>query len=109
MKLARVWRGNQNPNAVHEWRMKDITVHCRILNIGADSEAYRLLQELAQSEPLIRMQHQEMGSVALEHLLNLPESELPHLVLIPFRSPIVTSLEFTSAMHSHEQLRSVPI
>lgn len=84
-------------------------MHCRILNIGADSEAYRLLQELAQSEPLIRMQHQEMGSVALEHLLNLPESELPHLVLIPFRSPIVTSLEFTSAMHSHEQLRSVPI
>jgi CheY-like chemotaxis protein len=89
--------------------MKGTSVHCRILNIGADSEAHRLLQELVQSEPLIRLQHIEMGSTALEHLRNLPEPELPHIVLVPFRLPIVTSLEFTSAMHSHERLRSVPI
>ena len=82
---------------------------CRILNIGADSEAHRLLQELVQSEPLLKLQHQEMGSTALEHLLNLPESELPHLVLIPFRLPIVTSLEFTSALRSNERFRSVAI
>jgi DNA-binding NarL/FixJ family response regulator len=84
-------------------------LHCQILNIGTDSEAHRLLQELVQSEPLIRLQHIEMGSIALEHLRNLSEPELPHIVLVPFRLPIVTSLEFTSAMHSHERLQSVPI
>ena len=53
----------------------------RILSIGADSEAHRSLQELVQSQSLLKFQHQEMGSTALEHLLNLPESLLAYYAL----------------------------
>jgi CheY-like chemotaxis protein len=85
-----------------------VVVHCRILNVGPDADARRLLGELAQTDGLV-LQHIETGSVALEALSKLPEAELPHLVIIPFRLPILMAVDFISVMHSHQQLRSIPI
>ena len=85
-------------------------MHYRILNVGPDSGVRSSLRELvAQTEGLVLLQHIETGSIALDILSKLPESELPHIVIIPFRLPILTSLDFISAMHSHQRLRSIPI
>jgi len=85
-------------------------LHYRILNVGPDSGVRSSLRELvAQTEGLVLLQHIETGSIALDILSKLPESELPHIVIIPFRLPILTSLDFISAMHSHQRLRSIPI
>ena len=85
-------------------------MHYRILNVGPDSGVRSSLRELvAQTDGLVLLQHIETGSIALDILSKLPESELPHIVIIPFRLPILTSLDFISAMHSHQRLRSIPI
>jgi len=85
-------------------------LHYRILNVGPDSGVRSSLRELvAQTEGLVLLQHIETGSIALDILSKLPESELPHILIIPFRLPILTSLDFISAMHSHQRLRSIPI
>jgi len=85
-------------------------LHYRILNVGPDSGVRSSLRELvAQTDGLVLLQHIETGSIALDILSKLPESELPHIVIIPFRLPILTSLDFISAMHSHQRLRSIPI
>ena len=83
--------------------------NCRILNVGPDPDARRLLDELAQTEEGVSLQHVEVGSVALEGLKQLPESDLPSIVIIPFRFAILTSHDFLSGMQSHEQLRAIPV
>lgn len=86
-----------------------IAVHCRILNVGPDSEVQCLLRQLLHTEELVSVQQVETGSIALDVLSRLPESELPHLVVIPFQLPILTGLDFIAAMRSHPQLRSIPV
>jgi CheY-like chemotaxis protein len=84
--------------------------NCRMLIVGPDSAFRSSLGELVvQADGLVRLHHIESGFVALDVLSKLPEPELPHIVIIPFRLPILTSFDFISAMHSHEQLRSTPI
>jgi CheY-like chemotaxis protein len=83
--------------------------NCRILNVGPDPDAQRLLGELAQTEEGVSLEHVEVGSVALEMLRQLPESDLPSIVIIPFRLAILNCHDFISAMHSHEQLRAIPV
>jgi CheY-like chemotaxis protein len=83
-------------------------VNYRILNVGPDPGVRRLLGELAHTDGLV-LHHIETGSVALEVLSRLPEAELPHLVIIPFRLPILLAIDFISVMHSQPQLRSIPI
>ena len=84
-------------------------VQCRILNVGPDPDAHRLLLELAQNEAGILLQQIEFGSTALEILKQLPESDLPHIVTIPHRLAILTSQDFISAMQSDERLSAIPI
>jgi|SRR5215469_3633900 len=81
----------------------------RILNVGPDPEAQRLLGELAQTEEGISLHHIEVGSVALEFLTHLPESDLPSIVIIPFRFAILTSHDFILSMQAHERLSAIPV
>ncbi len=83
-------------------------MRCRILDIGPDSGVHRLLGSL-EIEGLGIPQHIETGGIALDILCQLPESELPHIVVIPFRLPILTGVDFIVRMRSHQRLRSIPI
>ena len=82
-------------------------MRCQILNIGSDSGIHGSLRALLEAEGLISVQHIEMGALALEILRKLPESELPHVVIVPFRLADLTALEFVTGMGSHQRLRSV--
>jgi CheY-like chemotaxis protein len=84
-------------------------MNCRILNVGPDPEAQRLLEELARTEDRISLQHAEVGSVALEALKQTSESDLPSLVIIPFRLAILNSHDFIAGMQSHEHLSAIPV
>ena len=55
------------------------------------------------------VQHIETGGLALETLNGLPESELPDIIVIPFRLPVLTGIEFMVRLRSRERLRSIPI
>ena len=84
-------------------------MHCHILNIGPDLDVHRSLMEFMEAEGLGTPQHIETGAIALGILGQLPEPELPHIVVIPFRLPILTGVDFIARMRSHERLRSIPI
>jgi len=81
---------------------------CRILNVGPDADVRRSLRELVQTEGVL-LQHIETGLLAFDELTKLQETELPDIVIIPFRLPILTAFDFISAMHSHQRLGSIPI
>ncbi len=84
-------------------------MHCRILNIGPDSGVHRSLMEFLEAEGLGTPQHIETGAIALDILSQLPESELPHIIVIPFRLPVLTGVDFIVRLRLHERLRSIPI
>ena len=84
-------------------------MHCRILNIGPDSGVRDFLGALVQAVVQVRVQHIETGFIALEVLSGLPESELPHIVIIPFRLPVLNGVDFISGMRSNPHTRSIPI
>src|SRR5260370_21840984 len=65
--------------------------------------------EFLEAEGLGTPQHIETGAVALDILSQLPEPELPHIIVIPFRFPIPTSVDFIARMRSHERLGFIPI
>ena len=66
-------------------------------------------ERLVQSGDPVLLQHIETGSLALDELLRLPRTELPNIIIISFRLPILTGLDFILAMRSNEDLRSIPI
>jgi CheY-like chemotaxis protein len=82
---------------------------CRILNVGPDPAVQGLLRELVQSGDPVLLQHVETGSLALDELLGLPGTELPNIIIIAFRLPILTGLDFILAMRAQERLRDIPI
>ncbi len=82
---------------------------CRILNVGPDPEVRSLLRDLVKTEGLVLLQHIETGSLALNALTNLPDVEQPHLVVVSFRLPVLTGLDFIRQLRSHQQLRSIDI
>ena len=84
-------------------------VQCRILNVGPNLQARRLLQELVQTDEPVCLRHIETGFIALDQLARLPATELPHLVIVPSRLPILTGLDFIAQMQTHEHLRSIPV
>jgi len=84
-------------------------MRCRIFNIGPDSGGHRSLLGALEVEGLGTTQHIETGAIALGILCQIPEFELPHIVIIPFRLPILTGVDFVVRMRSHERLRSIPI
>ena len=57
----------------------------------------------------VLLQQIETGSVALDVLKHVPDSELPNLVIIPFRLAILTSLDFISSVQPVERLGSIPV
>ena len=65
--------------------------------------------EFLEAEGLGTPQHIETGAIALDILSQLPESELPHIIVIPFRLPILTGVDFIVRLRLHERLRSIPI
>jgi len=103
---SRVPLGRLNVKSV---KRHGAVLHCRILNVGPDPDARRLLRELAQTEAGVLLQQIETGSDALDALKHLPESELPNIVIIPFRLAILTSLDFIFGMQSEERLSSIPV
>jgi len=84
-------------------------LHCRILNIGPDPGVRDFLGALVQAVVQVQLQNIESGFIALEILRGLPESELPHIVIIPFRLPILNGLDFISGMHSNPHTQPIPI
>src|SRR5262249_20336487 len=55
------------------------------------------------------LEHVLTGTLALDILTKLPASELPDIVLIAFRLPVLTALDFIRLMYSHPQLSSIVI
>src|SRR6266550_4273439 len=86
-----------------------IFLRCQILNIGPDSGIHGSLRALLEAEGLISVQHITVGALALAILRELSESELPHVVIIPFRLADLTALDFIAEMRSHQRLRSMRI
>jgi hypothetical protein len=84
-------------------------MHCHILNIGPDSEVQRSLKEFMETEGLGTPRHIETAGIAIDVLSQLPECELPHIIVIPFRLPILSSVDFIVRMRLHERLQSIPI
>ena len=84
-----------------------IALDCSILNIGLDSEVCRSLEKLLEEGA--SLQHIETGTIALDILRELPESELPHIIVIPFRLPILWGADFVAEMRRNPQLRSIPV
>jgi CheY-like chemotaxis protein len=81
---------------------------CILFNVGTDLDARRSLAALAK-DGAASLQHVETGAIALQTLLELSESELPDVVVIPFRLPIMTGVDFVTEMRSHERLQHIPI
>lgn len=84
-------------------------MRCRILNIGPDSGIQGSLRIQLEAEGLISLQHLQTEARALNVLHKLPESELPHIVLIPFQLPVAKTLDLIESMRSHQRLRPVRI
>jgi len=82
---------------------------CRILNVGPDLNVRDLLEALVQSNEMALVRHIETGALALDQLVGSSEMELPDVVIVSFRLPVLTALDFAGEMHSHEHLRSLPI
>ena len=82
---------------------------CRILNVGPNPNVRRLLEELVQSDEPVLIRHIETGILALDELVNSPGTDLPDLVFVSFRLPVITGLDFVVQMRSHGHLRSIPI
>jgi CheY-like chemotaxis protein len=82
---------------------------CRVVNIGPDVDVRRLLTEFLKTYDCVSIRHIETGTIGLDILGNLPESDIPDIVIVPFRLPILTGLDFIVAMRSHGQLRAIPI
>jgi CheY-like chemotaxis protein len=80
-----------------------------IFNLGTDTEVQHSLGALLKAGESASLQNIETGAIALEMLLKLPDSELPQLVITPFRLPIMKGADFIAAMRSHERLRGIPI
>jgi CheY-like chemotaxis protein len=95
--------------ATERYSRLNVTMRFRILDIGPDSRVHRSLLGSLEVEGLGIPQHIETGGIALDILCQLPESELPHIVVIPFRLPILTGVDFIVRMRSHERLRCIPI
>jgi CheY-like chemotaxis protein len=82
---------------------------CRILNVGPDLNVRGLLEGLAQSNERVLLRHIDTGALALDHLVGNPGIDLPDIVIVSFRLPVLTGLDFAVQMRSHEHLRSIPI
>ena len=81
----------------------------RILNIGPDAGVRRSLEELLKTDTRISVEHIETGTIGLDLLRDLPESQLPHIVILPFRLPILKAIDFIAEVHSHQRLQSICI
>ncbi len=81
----------------------------RVVNIGPDLNARRLLDELVRNEAGVAIEYLETGTMALEVLLGLSEDELPAAIVIPFRLPLMTAIDFIAKLHLRERLLSIPI
>jgi CheY-like chemotaxis protein len=84
-------------------------VRCGILNIGPDPGVRRSVSEALEADWLASVQHVETGSIALEMLHTLPDSELPDIIILPFRLPILKAIDIIAGMRTRQQLRSIPI
>ena len=84
-------------------------MRCRILNIGPDLGVRKSISESIEADGLASVQHVETGSIALEVLDKLPNSELPDIVVLPFRLPILKAIDIIARMQSRQQLRHIPI
>jgi len=82
---------------------------CRILNIGPDAGVKRLLGAFAQSDRSVSIDYLETGTIALDLLTKLRKSELPDIVIIPFRLPILNGRDFIIEMRSQQELEAIPI
>jgi hypothetical protein len=81
---------------------------CRILNVGPDSQVHHAL-EILQTEGVASLRHAETGGIAIGVLGELPDSDLPELVIIPLRLPMLTCIDFIALMYSHPRLRGIRI
>ena len=82
-------------------------MHCRILNIGLDTEVCRSLEKLLEEG--ISLQHIETGTIALDFLRELPESEFPQIIVAPIRLPILWGADFVAELQRDPRLRSIPV
>jgi CheY-like chemotaxis protein len=80
-----------------------------IFNVGTGTDVQRLLGELLKGDGSASLEHIETGAMALETLLKLEDSELPQLVITPFRLPIMKGADFIAEMRSHQRLRGIPV
>jgi CheY-like chemotaxis protein len=62
-----------------------------------------------EANGLLSLLNIETGAIGLEMLAKLPDADFPHIVIIPFRLPILTGIDFITAIYSHPQLRCIPI
>ncbi len=62
-----------------------------------------------QTEERVSVQYLETGSVALDILSRLPQSELPDIIVVPFRLPVLTGFDFIAMIRRYERLRNVPV
>jgi CheY-like chemotaxis protein len=81
----------------------------RILNVGPDPGVRDALRGLVQADRFLSLRHAETASVAFDVLRELADSDLPHLVIVPCRLPVLTCVDFITAVYSHPRLRSIPI
>lgn len=84
-------------------------MYCRLMNIGPDASVQRPMQKLRKNDPHVSVRHIETGTLALDILSKLPPSEVPDIVVIAFRLPILNALDFIRRMNSYPHLCSVAV
>jgi CheY-like chemotaxis protein len=80
-----------------------------IFDVGTDTDVQRSLGALLKAQASTSLEHIETGAMALESLLKVPDSELPQLVITPFRLPIMKGVDFVAEMRSQPRLREIPV
>jgi CheY-like chemotaxis protein len=106
-----IWRQLETTlRGTHSFLMRVVTeTGCRILNICESEPEYLLLRRAFEGEPRLLLERCESGIAALNDLRERRASDLPDVVVIPWRLPMLTSREFIDEMKADERLSAIPI
>lgn len=80
----------------------------KILTVDDDEDLRNSLSELLSLEGFETVWAKN-GQVALDYMLNIPESELPDLVLLDYMMPVMNGQAFVEAKGRYEKLSGIPV
>jgi CheY-like chemotaxis protein len=88
---------------------RDKTRPCRILNISDSDGEHTLLVSILKPDNLTVVERASAGVYALQDLRRRPTAQLPDLVIIPWRLPLLSGCEFIQEMKADERLKIIPV